>query len=241
MSTWIPAVLTVLAATHLVAADPVWKIKPAPEWTDDEARQVLTASPWVKEVRATITRRLTEDELREAGQMGQPQGLGNEGVDAKGTGPKVSANVFTGPGGDDHGLRAMSQFLRLRLRWESALPIRLAELKSHEVEPPTLDGEGYRIAVYGVPGPDFKGGPRELGEPLKKEAFLRREGQKDVKPVSCEVFRGEDGWIVVYLFPYSAELTKKDHFVQFEAHIGRIVVAHAFDLSQMEYMGKLEL
>src|ERR1035438_7944811 len=33
--------------------------------------------------------------------MGQPQGVGNEGVDPKGSGEKVSLNVFTGPGGDD--------------------------------------------------------------------------------------------------------------------------------------------
>jgi hypothetical protein len=37
-----------------------------------------------------------------------------------------------------------SQFIPLTLRWESALPIRVAELKPHIVEPPTL--------ANGVPG-----------------------------------------------------------------------------------------
>ncbi|HVO98963.1 MAG TPA: hypothetical protein VMT15_12890 [Bryobacteraceae bacterium] len=228
------------AAAHLPAADPVWKTKPPTQWTEQDARQVLTASPWVKEIKATVTRRLTEDQLREGGQMGQPRGVGNEGVDPKGSGPTVSPNVFTGRGGEDRGSRSLPQPITLKLRWESALPIRLAELKSHEVEPPTLSADGYSIAVYGIPG-DFKGDPKRLGEPLKNLASLKREGKKDVKPSSVEVFQRENGVVVVYLFPLSAEITSKDQRLQFEAHIGRIVFVQNFELSEMEFLGKLEL
>ena len=58
----------------LVAADPVWKSKPAAQWTEEDAQQLLARSPWAKEIAATVTRRLTEDQLREGGQMGQPRG-----------------------------------------------------------------------------------------------------------------------------------------------------------------------
>jgi len=232
--------LLVIAA-HVIAADPVWKSKPAAQWTEEDAKQILAASPWAKEIRAVITRRLTEDQLREAGQMGQPRGIGNEGVDPKGSGPKVSPNVFTGLGGDDRSLRSLSQFITVQLRWESALPVRLAELKSHELEPPTLEGDGYRIAVYGIPGGNFKGDPKQLGEPLKNLAALKREGKKDVRPVRVEVFQREKGMVVVYLFPLSAEITRKDQRIQFDAQIGRIVFAQNFELSEMEFMGKLEL
>ena len=228
-------------AAHLIAADPVWKSKPAAQWTEEDAQQVLARSPWAKEIRAVITRRLTEDQLREGGQMGQPRGVGHEGVDPKGSGPKVSPNVFSGPGGDDRSPRSLSQFITLQLRWESALPVRLAELKSRELEPPTLEGDGYRIAVYGVPGGDFKGDPQQLGAPLKNLAALKREGKKDVRPVSVEVFQRDKGVVVVYLFPLSAEITKRDGRIEFEAQIGRIVFAQNFDLSAMEFMGKLEL
>jgi hypothetical protein len=231
----------VVTAAHLMAEDPVWKSKPAAQWTEAEAKQVLTKSPWAKEIKAVVTRRLTEDQLREGGQMGQPRGIGNEGVDPKGSGPKVSPNVFSGPGGDDRGSRSLPQPLTLRLRWESALPIQIAEMKAHEIEPPTLEGEGYRIAVYGIPGAGFKGNPEQLGEPLKNLAALKREGKKDAKPVRVEVFQTEDGLVVVYLFPLSAEITRKDGRIQFCAHIGRIVFTETFDLNEMEYMGKLEL
>src|SRR5208282_2039939 len=97
------------------------------------------------------------------------------------------------------------------------LPVQLAELKAHEAEPPTLEGDGYRIAVYGIPGGDFKGDPEQLGKPLKNMAALKRDGKKDVRPVSVEVFQREHGVVVVYLFPLSAEITKKDRQLQFAA------------------------
>jgi hypothetical protein len=55
------------------------------------------------------------------------------------------------------------------------------------------------------------------------------------------VFQRENSVVVVYLFPLSAEITRKDRRIQFEAHIGRIVLAQDFDLSEMEFLGKLEL
>ena len=231
----------VVVATHLIAEDPVWKSKPADQWTEEDAKQVLAHSPWARQVSAVITRRLTEDQLREAGQMGQPRTVGNVGVDPKGSGPKVTPNVFSGPGGDDRGSRSLPQPITLKLRWESALPIRLAELKSHEVEPPTLQDDGYSIAVYGIPGGDFKGDPTKLGEPLKSLATLKREGKKDVRPITVEVFLRENSVVVVYVFPLSAEITRKDGRIRFEAQIGRIVVAQDCDLSEMEFVGKLEL
>ena len=95
-------------------------------------------------------------------------------------------------GGDDRSARSLPRPIALKLRWESALPVRIAELKSHVVEPPTLEGDGYRIAVYGIPGAGFKGDPKELGKPLKNLAALKREGKKDVRPVSVEVFQWEE-------------------------------------------------
>ena len=231
----------VASATLLIAADQVWESKPTSQWTEEDARQVLTNSPWSKATRAVITRRLTEEQLREGGQMGQPRGIGNEGLDPKGSGPKVSPNILTGPGGGDRSPRSLPQSITLQLRWESALPVRLAELKVHEMGPSTLPGDGYSIAVYGIPCGGFKGTPEQLGQPLKNLAALKRDGKKDVRPVRVEVFQRENDSVVVYLFPLSAEISKKDRRVRFEAQIGRIVLVQDFELSEMELLGKLEI
>ena len=129
----------------------------------------------------------------------------------------------------------------MQLRWENALPVRLAELRLHEIEPPTLQGDGYSIAVYGVPGGGFKGNPEQLGQPLKSLAALKRDGKENVRPVRVEVFQREIDVVIVYLFPLSAEISKRDRRIRFEAQIGRIVFAQDFDLSEMEFLGKLEL
>jgi hypothetical protein len=234
-------ILVFIGPLLIGAALPVWISKPVAQWTEDEARQILAASPWAKEVTAVVTRRLTEDQLREGGQMGQPRGVGSDGVDPKGSGPKISPNILSGAGGDDRSVRSFSRPIKLNVRWETALPIRLAELKAREIEPPTLEGDGYRIAVYGIPLAYIQGDPQKLGQPLKNLAALKREGKKDVRPTSVEVFQRENDMVVVYLFPLSAEINRKDLRVQFDAHIGRIVLSQSFELSEMEFLNKLEL
>ena len=89
-----------------------------------------------KKIMAVIIRRQSEDELRESGQMGQPHGVGNDEVDPKGSGAKLPTSIpalLTA----DRSARSRSQETTLMLRWESALPVRAAELKAHEVGPPT--------------------------------------------------------------------------------------------------------
>ena len=234
--------LIYVCAAALTAAEFSWKTKPPAQWTSEDARQVLTASPWAKEVGAGIARRLSEDELREGGQMGQPRGIGYDGVDPKGSGtrlPTRASDIFTGD--DSHSVRSSVRGITLRLRWESALPVRLAELASQEVGSPALGADGYCIGVYGIPGGNLSGDPKKLGDPLKNEAVLRREGKKDVKPSRVEAFPQGDGWTVFYFFPLSAEISQKDIHVEFAAHIGRVVVAQRFDLAEMYFQGKLQL
>jgi hypothetical protein len=233
-----------VSAAVLLAADPAWKTKPTAEWSEQDAAEVLTASPWARQVMAGVAGRPSEDELRDGGKMGQPTSIGYDGVDAKGTGPKLPTKlsdlVVPAPNGG-RSVRSMAQGLPVRLRWETALPVRIAELKAQSADLPTLEGNGYRIAVYGLPGGYFKGDPKKLGDPLKEYAALQREGKKDVKPSTVEVFPQSDGWAVVYLFPLSAEISPKDEKVTFDAHIGRIAVRQLFDLSQMMFQGRLEI
>lgn len=170
--------------------------------------------------------------------MGDAKGVGFDGIqETRAQLPSSVGDLLTGRGGGS----AKAKPITVRLRWESAFPVRAAELKNGVIEPPTLPGDGYLIAVYGVPRSDAKGDPKKLGDPLKDDAYLRREGKKDVKPISVEAFERDDSVVVVYLFPLSAELTPKDGLVEFGALIGRISVVHAFDLAEMQFQGKLEL
>jgi hypothetical protein len=220
------------------AADPGWKTKPIAQWTDQDAKQVLTASPWAKDVNASIGRKPSEDELRDGGRMGQPQGVGYQGIDPEHMPVNLPDNLYSG----GRAAPRRAPRLILKVRWESALPVRFAELKLPEIGLGDLDdSEGYRIAVWNVPGGFFEGDPKKIGDPLKEEAWLKREGKKDVRPAKVEVFSRPEGAVVVYLFPLSAEITPKDNWVTFEAHMGRIAVSHAFNVAEMQFQGKLAL
>ena len=226
------------SAVLLTAAEPVWKDKPITDWTAEDAKQILTHSPWAKAVVAGVTRRQTEDERREGGNMGQPTGVGYDGVDQRRARPTAPGNLLPAP----YPVPAVgSQGIPILVRWDSALPIRAAELKAHVPDPPTLSDDGYSIGVYGVPSSFAKGDPTSLGKPLKEFAFLRRDGKKDVRPSRVEVFELEDSVAVVYLFPLSAEIGKRDAIVEFNALIGRLRVAQPFNLEEMQFQGKLGL
>jgi hypothetical protein len=229
---WVFALSAVLA----IAADVAWKAKEINQWNEEDALQILSDSPWAKSTIGIISRLQTEDERREGGKMGQDHGVGFDGVDAKGSKPTF---IDTVRGAVDP--RRSAQPIKLMVRWESALPIRAAEIKAGAGVPPTLEGDGYRIAIYGVPGAYFTKDPKTLGNPLKKEAALKRNGKREVKPSSVEVFQREDGLLIVYLFPLSAEITRKDGFVDFEARIGRVGVLQRFNIGEMVFKGNLEL
>jgi hypothetical protein len=214
-----------------------WRDKPIASWTFLDADQILEKSPWAKTTVAGIARRQTEDERRAGGNMGQPTGVGYDGIDDRRIRPVLPQNVFlpspTTP--------SKAQLIRLLVRWESALPVRVAEIKHGEAQPPTLSDDGYLIAVYGVPFTDAKGDPLSLARDFKESAFLKREGKKDVKPLSVEAFELEHSVVVVYRFPLSAEIGKRDGDVQFIALIGRLEVSQTFNVEEMLFQGKLEL
>jgi hypothetical protein len=227
-----------ISGALLMAGDPTWVSKPIPSWTEVDARQILGDSPWSKTVVASITRRQSEDERRQGGEMGQATGVGYDGVGSPRPKPHLPINSVADLVKPNPYVAPPTEYLKLRLRWESALPVRAAELKAGVIAPPILMDDGYSIAVYGIPGEYFKGDPKSLGNPLKSLAALKREGKKDVKPSSAEVFSTGDGAVVVYVFPLSAEISRQDGPVALSAQIGRLVFTQAFNPEEMQFQGK---
>src|SRR5579863_3875850 len=114
----------------LSGEDPSWKSKPIPQWDDQDAKEVLADSPWVKSVKLDRVRDLSKFERRDGGNMsaGIPPYVGFFWFDAA---------AFSGLFGSNSETRARSlarEQMRLDLgsvivRWESALPVRAAEQK----------------------------------------------------------------------------------------------------------------
>lgn len=219
----------ILPALLLTGADQAWKNKQYLEWTEDDAKEVMTNSPWAKSVVVTP--------IKPTGQTGQPGshpgriafgglGIGRTGRRGSGDGGKA-----TPP----------DQPATLTLRWESAQPMREAELKARDTGAPDVADDFYGIAVYGIPRGTLTDDSKERQDELKKLALLKRDGKKDIKPTRVDILLRDSGPLVVYLFSKSAEFNWRDHGITFEAQISRLKFSQAFSTDDMTFHGKLEL
>ncbi len=170
------------------------------------------------------------------GGMGRRGGMGGPGMGGGGY-PPGGQPRGTNDGSGTHSTEPPT----LKLRWESALPVREAELKTHDNSAPTLDENHYAIAVYGVPRRMVDADSENLAARLKKQAAIKRDGKKDLKPSRVEVLQREEGPVIVYLFPRSTEITRQDKRIEFDAEIGRLKFTQAFYVDEMTYQGKIEL
>ena len=127
----------------------------------------------------------------------------------------------------------------LTVRWESALPVQQALLRTHDADAPSIDEGHYAITVMGLPT-RLANNPQMSEKELKGHAQLKRNGKK-IKPSDVRVLSRDQGLVIVYLFPRSKEITQKDHDVEFGAHMGRFEITEQFQPTEMVYNGKLEL
>ena len=225
--------LFVFSAALLVAQDASWQTKPLAQWDEADARQVLTSvSPWAKVVPATILNPPNETLLRGAGRMGGGQGVGTEAL----TPTSLFGGKRRSPEEQPNSLGDMV------IRWESASPIRAAEVKLGGGGAPRWSGDYYAIAVYNVPTTAAGFNARSAGRDLQKLGVLRRPGKKDLKPTRIDILPVNNELSnVLYLFPRSQPITDDDTSVELLVHLGRIYVTQWFDPAEMKFEGKPEL
>jgi hypothetical protein len=223
--------LLLSSAVLLAAGGPSWQSKPIAQWSENDAKQVLRSSPWVKRANVSLLFQPSEDQLRAGGNMGGGKGVGLESLE-------VSALV----GGSQHSNKPVKKPGYLVVRWESASPVRQAETKLQDANAPGWDGEYYAVAVYGVPVDAGR-----LDEPgrsgvIKKLAVLKRDGMKDEKAAKVDVTPSGNGLAtVLYLFPRSTAIGADEKRIEFSAQLGRIFVAQYFFPKEMQFQGKLDL
>lgn len=247
-------ILLSFASVALTATDQPWQDKQVGDWNQEDLKQLMSNSPWAK----TVTPQLARDESSQgpgsAGRgVGRSGGIGiggigiglpgmgrrNGGYGGGGYPPNSTAN-----GSDSDGRTnepTSGNIPDLVLRWESALPIREAELKTRETNAPSVDEGHYAIAVYGVPSRMASGERKTMEDTLRKQTVLKRDGKKDLKPSSVEVLDRDDGPVILYLFPRSTEIPKADRRIELDGQIGRLKFAQPFYLEDMVFRGKLEL
>jgi hypothetical protein len=217
----------------LHGADASWKAKPVSQWNGEDAVAVFAASPWVKYTTPQWIPDIgSEAAHRDSGdwQAGRPASAGLAGIGIL-WGSQRAAEA-----------RALAQEKPtpdvVVIRWESALPLRVAKEKIGATEVPLVDENHYAVVVYGIPIVDRP----HTAKQLKGIAFIKRPNKKDFRPSSVQVLpRGDGKADVVYLFPRSQEITKKDGTLTFVSQIGRLFIAQDFSTDDMQIRGTLEL
>jgi len=231
MKTILKAMISPCSVALLMAAAPVWKSKQMEQWSEQDAKLILSDSPWVKKITPALTPPLNEDQRRQGGQMGGGEGIGMEAF---------KPATIIGVGTSTAGKRRPTRVATLEVRWESARAVRAAEEKAHEEDPPALADGSYVVAIYDVPGVDVN--QTALPFQLKKDAFLKCEGKKDLRASRVDLLPQEGGLAtIVFMFPRSEEFTTQDQRITFLALIGRLSVAQYFFTQEMTIQGKLEL
>jgi hypothetical protein len=211
------------------AAHPFWNDTPIPQWSEEDAKQLLADSPWARTVQLDIVRNLSMFERRDGGDLnaGIPTGFGLATAGLWADWKEVQALEHA------HQLEGLGTVV---VRWESAFPVRGAARKVGETVVPGWVGDYYAIAVHDVRLP-FRW---NIENQLKGVSYLKRDMRKDLKPFRVVVLKEAADRLatVLYLFPRSIEIAKNGGNVEFVAQIGRLYVSANFVPEDMKIHGE---
>ncbi len=229
-------------------------------WTTQQADQVLNASPWARVAGAFIVIPKADPELADI-QRVRPA---NEPA-ANPTYASDSHGVDDGnwDGGVGKLKRGQPPTIPVRVRWDSALPIRAALLKTEAPEltdtANTLNkpDKDYVIAVMGLvparrkpdPDKDSEENAADLAASrldlnairtgLRNQARLLRKYKQPIVPEDVHLDEAT-GLLQIY-FPKTDPIVLDDKEVSFTTTYGTLKVVQRFRLKDMLYNGKLEL
>lgn len=254
----------IFAVAGLVyAANDVWKTKPYEQWDQNDLKEVLTNSPWVK--RITVTASWAK------GGMAAP-GVGAPGV-GQNTQPQQNQQTqqtqsqqqrpgsmggSSGGGGGYGGAQASpdqdapsmpgEQEAGFFVRWSSALTEREALARSAQLNGQYSQAQiqqyinqtpsTYDVVVYGQDMTPFTS---ETEETLKSEVYLEVKPSKEkVNPSAVKITKGNDGKVQTVLFSFpkqgpngQALITGNDKQAQFDCKTKQMHLDTQFDLRKM--------
>lgn len=228
------------AAVFALYAGEVWNSKDYRQWSADEVNRVLTDSPWARQVSAlfgTAPREVDRSVIPPPGastnNMGGTRGVTDGRWDG-GVGPPVDDSVPKLP---------------VTIRWDSALPVREALLRSQfgdHLSAPGASNESlnqsekdYIVTVVGLLTNDQSRDRERVRKELIGAAKLVRTGKPLIRPENVDL-EASSGAIQVF-FPRTEPISLNDKEVTFELQFGSMRVQKKFRLKAMTYKGKLEL
>jgi hypothetical protein len=207
-----------------------WRRKPPEQWTEEDAREVLTDSPWAKRVKVRY--------LESPGRSGSSTQWPVPGRNPGGTTPPIGGPPVGGGGGPG-GVRTASEIV---VRWQSAPAVRLAFSKLGIDDPPGLQraGDAHVIAALAVPemGPDMRDADdSSLLNRLRDGARLLVGNKRSVIPERVRVAQTTEGLMVFFIFPKNELGPLPDEKLKLVARIGSAQISADFKPGNMKLKG----
>jgi len=242
-------------AAPLVARAPwgksFWEKKPYQEWTEEEATQMLTDSPWAKGVRVRF-------ELSDprAGRFQDP-GVGLPPVPGGGV-PGVGwprggdqRGGFPGGGGRSGPGPPTPAEVYLTVRWSSALPVRQALLidrfgrggvgKAEARRLLAREEEDYVIEVFGIPYMVVRDKAKQFEAEIRESAVVYRKRGGRIEPEAVTMPPYGEHLAATLRYPRRDPIGLEDEEAEFHAQAGPLTINRKFKLKSMVYRGRLEL
>lgn len=247
------AVCFLFAALSLWAAD-FWQSKKFTDWSGREVQKMLDSSPWAKSVSVPgelvtpgggATRRSRDGGRGAIGEIGNPNGAAPDPMDqpARSGAGRAAQNADVD--------RDAAPMLTFTVRWESALPVRMARMRakygseadtSPEVQKILATEEpNYVITVTGARLGSLGGDAEAIKKQAMADAELIIKGRDPIKPVDFMLERGNGVGMAVFAFPKSAPVSAGEKEVEFFAKFDSVPVRQKFQLKNMTFAGRLEL
>jgi hypothetical protein len=240
-----------------VSAAELWNSKDYAQWSEQEVQKVLNSSPWAQRIAtgADQSRRTNMDQMGGGGMGrggGGGGGMGGMGANTSGGGWGMGAGSRAATQGDvspaERGPR-----LEVVVRWESALPIKQARLKSQFGENLPHPGDSnytldqpdkdYVISVTGMRG-GWGGHSQDSGDGkshLLSSTQLLIKGKDAISPEDVKFTTLGEDHVTEFLFPRTNPIDLDDKEVTFQMAMGNFKIERKFKLKDMVVGGKLSL
>ncbi len=252
--------LAVLTAAGLAfGASQVWMSKPYQQWNENDIREILQRSPWVKETtvlaswgRAQAPENSGMPPQGQPPQSRPPQGGtmgGGGGTMGSGSGGSYQSAGAQQPGMGQQPETAEGRNVTYVIRWNSAQTIRdaiarqatlngkasQAQLQQYVDQQPTT----YQVFVF---GPDMTPFAQETADSLKSKAFMEVKPSKEkVAPAQVEIVKAPNGGSitgVLFSFPKQGAdgktvIAPNDKQAHFDCKLKLVRLGANFDLRKM--------
>lgn len=221
-----------------------WETKPFQTWSAKEIKQLRTNSPWAHAISATLSRQDVQ------GAPGSSRGGGAMFQFQRGGGGGGGGGMSSSMGGRGS-TQNVSVPVEMVVRWQSALPMRHADLLEQYGEkvlqspdfgrPTPGDAENYVIVLTGFPLLNERALNGTLEQAITQGVTIAAKDKISRKCANVQVATQGRAKDVTLTFPRIDPFTLKDQEVEFSVEVGPLKAKTKFRLKDMIYRDELAL